>query len=276
MIRLSDRTKDSTPPFHQSLYESKLAGLRPGPGGLDKRIYAAERRVAAEQRRIGQPHNDSYYAKVVDAHVEILRWYVEQASRICREVWKIQGGTLTREFLWMVELPRMLGLVSVRTGSVRGKLMQRRHRASGALGHLVREKAKLESELRREYETEATEIEQTRNSEERVKLAGAIAQAEERRVHQMLQQNQPFSHSADYRSVTIRGKTYNLTSQQAAMIQILHEAHQNRNPNISIALILEQLEKSGGRWQDTFKSNPRAKGALVKSGERKGTLRLNL
>jgi hypothetical protein len=86
----------------------------------------------------------------------------------------------------------------------------------------------------------------------------------------------PFTHSEDYRSVTVRGDTYTLTSEQAAMIQILYEAHENGNPDLSIAYILEQLDKKSSRWQDTFKSNPKAKEALVKSGARKGTLRLNV
>jgi hypothetical protein len=84
------------------------------------------------------------------------------------------------------------------------------------------------------------------------------------------------THSEDYRTVNLRGETYALTSQQAQMIQILHEAHKNGKPDVSIALVLEQLEKESSRWQDTFKSNPIARKALIKAGIRKGTLRLNL
>jgi hypothetical protein len=85
-----------------------------------------------------------------------------------------------------------------------------------------------------------------------------------------------FAHSEDYRTVSVHGETYTLTSEQAAMIQILHKAHKNGTPDISIAHILEELNKKNSRWQDTFKSNPTAKRALVRSGNRKGTLRLKL
>ena len=82
-----------------------------------------------------------------------------------------------------------------------------------------------------------------------------------------------------YRTVSVRGETYTLTLQQAQMIEILHEAYKNGTPEVSIAHILERLEKkserNSSRWQDTFKSNPKAK-ALVESGIRKGTLRLKL
>jgi hypothetical protein len=85
-----------------------------------------------------------------------------------------------------------------------------------------------------------------------------------------------FTHSPDYRSVAVRGKTYGLTSRQAQMIQILHEAYENETPDVGIDNILESLETPNGRWQDTFKSNSNARKALVTSGSRKGTLRLNL
>lgn len=85
-----------------------------------------------------------------------------------------------------------------------------------------------------------------------------------------------FTHSEDYRSVSLHGHRYTLTSQQAQMIQILDQAREDGNPDVSIANILEKLEKSSGRWQDTFKGNLEAKKALIRTGERKGTLRLNL
>lgn len=85
-----------------------------------------------------------------------------------------------------------------------------------------------------------------------------------------------FSHSPDYRSVTLRHQTYPLTSQQAQMIQILHRAHEGGNPDVSIATILEEFGTPNSRWQDTFKRKGDARKALVRSGETKGTLRLNL
>jgi hypothetical protein len=85
-----------------------------------------------------------------------------------------------------------------------------------------------------------------------------------------------FTYSVDYRNVTIRGEDFVLTPRQAQTIQILNEARQDGKPDVSIDDILEQLETSNSRWQDTFRSNPEAKEALIKSGVRKGTLRLNL
>ena len=85
-----------------------------------------------------------------------------------------------------------------------------------------------------------------------------------------------FKYSPDYRSVTLQGAQYALTSRQAQFIQILHEAHTNGTPGVSISHILEQLGTRNSRWQDTFKGNPSARKALITSGRSKGTLRLNL
>jgi hypothetical protein len=59
------------------------------------------------------------------------------------------------------------------------------------------------------------------------------------------------------------------------MVECLHNAHANGNPDVSIALILERLETTNSRRQDTWKSNQGAKKALIASA-RKGALRLNL
>jgi hypothetical protein len=86
----------------------------------------------------------------------------------------------------------------------------------------------------------------------------------------------PLVHSRDYRSVTIGGGRFNLTPRQAQMIQILHEAYQSGFSELAITYVLEQLETKNSRWQDTWKKNKDARIALIKSGERKGTLSLNL
>ena len=85
-----------------------------------------------------------------------------------------------------------------------------------------------------------------------------------------------FTQSGEYRSVSVRGKTYVLTSRQAQMIQLLDEARKNGKPDVAIDHIMEKLGSGSSRWQDTWKSGREARKALIKSGARKGTLRLNL
>ena len=85
-----------------------------------------------------------------------------------------------------------------------------------------------------------------------------------------------FSQSGEYTVVALRGQRWTLTSRQAQMIQILHKAHESGKPDVRIDYILEGLGTRNSRWQDTWKSNREARKALIKSGQRKGTLRLNL
>jgi hypothetical protein len=85
-----------------------------------------------------------------------------------------------------------------------------------------------------------------------------------------------FTNSEHYTSVTICGQHFSLTSRQAQFIEILHRARESGNPEVSFHSILEQLGTQNSRWQDTWKSNREARKALIKSGLRKGTLRLNL
>lgn len=86
----------------------------------------------------------------------------------------------------------------------------------------------------------------------------------------------PFSHSEDYRSVVIHGKGFTLTPKQAAIIRNLHRAYKNGTPDVAINTVMMTHKAESSRWQDTFKSSADAKKALIKSGNRKGTLRLNL
>jgi hypothetical protein len=107
-------------------------------------------------------------------------------------------------------------------------------------------------------------------------VAKREADTEESKRQDADHSNERFTHSADYRSVAFRGKNFSLTARQAKMIEILHKAHANGNPDISTDYIMAELETKGSRWQDTFKSSLGARKALIATGARKGTLRLNL
>jgi hypothetical protein len=85
-----------------------------------------------------------------------------------------------------------------------------------------------------------------------------------------------FTHSEDYSSVSLNGQRFALTSAQSQVIGKLHEAWKQGIPEFRQAYLLEELETSSKRLRDSFKSNPAAWKALIRRGERKGTVRLNL
>ena len=77
------------------------------------------------------------------------------------------------------------------------------------------------------------------------------------------QKSKEFKHSNDYRSVIINGQSFTLTTQQAQVIQILHEAFENGTPSLSAEHILNRIGTTNHRLIDTFRSNRKAWKALV-------------
>jgi len=116
--------------------------------------------------------------------------------------------------------------------------------------------------------------------EEKQKLEGEIANVariREARFQKTAEHSgELFTHAPDYRSVSLRGQRYSLTTQQAQVVEILHIAHESGNPELSAAYILEQLGTPCSRLRDTFKKNRAAWEALIVRGKSKGVHRLNL
>lgn len=84
-----------------------------------------------------------------------------------------------------------------------------------------------------------------------------------------------FSHSDDFRIVTINGTTHSLTTYQSLAIEKLWKATKNHVPEVHQAMILEGIGSCSKRLRDIFKSNMKAYRELIAPGERKGTFRLN-
>jgi hypothetical protein len=260
--------------FDRRLYEMML---REPSRRMQTETRAGWRRLGYDQRKLGQPKGTGFYAGLVDGALSVLQEYLKDVDRICREVWQAQGGTVTSEFVRAVVRDyAVFTAIAARCGAIRWdiELIGRRTRFSQmtpVLRHLAREKEHLQSTLSNRYEIEAREIE--------LKNAHRVPQAPPPATELGRLRSSgtgPFTHSDDYRTVTVRGGTHQLTSQQAQMIEILHAAHKNGNPYVSVALIQERLEKRSSRWQDTWKTNRKARVALIQVGERKGTLHLKL
>jgi hypothetical protein len=84
-----------------------------------------------------------------------------------------------------------------------------------------------------------------------------------------------FRCSEGYRSVNLRGRQFELTVNQARVVEKLHRAYQQGTPVLSDAHLLEALHINSDRLRDVFK-NSDAWGTLVKKGERQGTRRLGI
>lgn len=157
------------PPFDEKLYVLKFARLS---RELHKKIYPAEHRVFAEQRKLGQGHNASFYAKLADTHLALLREHLEGVDRICREVWKAQGNSVSPEFVRTVIKAHIFSAIAARAGSIKGHLQQMARRTrftnmAAALDHLALKRGQLESEWSERYETEAIGLEHRARSKAR-------------------------------------------------------------------------------------------------------------
>jgi hypothetical protein len=84
-----------------------------------------------------------------------------------------------------------------------------------------------------------------------------------------------FQHSDDYRSVVFKGETHTLTSNQAQVVEILHNAYCSGIPDLGKDHVLEKLGTPASRLRDTFRKS-KLWGTLIVFGAKRGTYRLNL
>lgn len=63
-----------------------------------------------------------------------------------------------------------------------------------------------------------------------------------------------FVHSEDYRSITVKGEKYNLTTNQALIIKKLHNAYVKKLGSVSTTVLLTSIEAPRSRLRDSFRS----------------------
>lgn len=89
------------------------------------------------------------------------------------------------------------------------------------------------------------------------------------------QKGTDFEHSADFCSVSLRGKRYTLTKTQAAIARLLFDHYERGVPELGQDYMLEEVDSRARRLRDVFR-NSSTWGDLIVPGEKKGTFRLNI
>ena len=85
-----------------------------------------------------------------------------------------------------------------------------------------------------------------------------------------------FTHSPDFRSVSLAGQQFLLTGSQAKVIKVLYRGWESGNPDLSHEEVMKQAELlNTSRLRDIFRSSRKEREALIVR-RRKGTLRLDL
>jgi hypothetical protein len=85
-------------------------------------------------------------------------------------------------------------------------------------------------------------------------------------------------HSPDFRCVSwFDGAQYHFSAMQAAVVEILWRAWENRTPVVSQAHLLTEVDSRCNRLLDLFRRGPgrRAWGTLIIRGPAKGTFQLD-
>jgi hypothetical protein len=148
--------------FDQSLFELKL---RVPARRMHEKTESRRRQVQFELRKAGRDKGVGFFVALADSDLEVLREFLEKdIDRICREVWRTQGNSISAEFVSVVLFETVFNTIEVRTGSIKWGIDQmagRMHFAdlTPVRSHLAQAINQLKSDMRNRYEIEARELE---------------------------------------------------------------------------------------------------------------------
>lgn len=87
----------------------------------------------------------------------------------------------------------------------------------------------------------------------------------------------PFKHSEDFRTIMFGGESYNLTSRQAQVVQLLYEEMESGIPEVAQDRILVALDSPASQLRDAFQGANRGLwGMLIVPGKRRETYQFDL
>jgi hypothetical protein len=125
--------------------------------------------TVASRRQIYSEHSGSnsltqtLFIRLVDADLTILRRYLENVDRICREVWHTQQNPVTPDFVRTVLLGAILNTIQARVAAINGNIdltarRRRFTRLTPVRRHLAHAIRQLKGIVHNRYEVEAHEL----------------------------------------------------------------------------------------------------------------------
>jgi DNA-binding XRE family transcriptional regulator len=149
--------------FDHSLFALKL---HEPSRKMHEETESRRRKVQFDRLEIGQGKGVGLLVALVDSDLSVLREFLEKdIDRICREVWRAQGNSVTAEFVRVVILGTVFNTIDVRIGSIKWGMEATAERQclskdlSPARTRLVQAVDQLKSSLSNRYEIEARELE---------------------------------------------------------------------------------------------------------------------
>jgi hypothetical protein len=163
--------------FDRQLFALKL---REPSHTMQIQVIARRRKAQSEQRKRGQGDGAGLFLALVQADLEVLRDFLEEVDRICRDVWETQGYAITPEFVRAVLAEEAFNVIEIRTGVIESQieLTARRTHLSNHLfparSRLTQAKSRLKATIGNRYEIEARGLEHNNAHKHKPKLPEPI------------------------------------------------------------------------------------------------------
>ena len=143
--------------FDERLFELKM---QPINQRMHKDAGKCWARARDKVRRLG--NHAALLPTYVECHLEVLRKYLEELYKLRREVWLLDGNTVTPEFIRKTVVPHAFNVIAARKGAIQFDLdltVRRTGEHQQGAHILVSQMNQLLGEVANRYEIEAIELE---------------------------------------------------------------------------------------------------------------------
>jgi hypothetical protein len=148
-------------PFDRELFVLKL---RAPSRRMQTETRARWLKASAERRKLGQGDGEGLLVARTHSALDVLRDYLKDVDRICREVWQTQGNEITPGFVRGKLRVEVCNAIEARAAALRGEIslfVRRKNLHSSATAglHLAQAVSLLKDEIYTQCEVEARELE---------------------------------------------------------------------------------------------------------------------
>jgi diguanylate cyclase (GGDEF)-like protein len=249
---------------------------------MHEEVGASRAKLYAEYAKNG-PQRSDLYARLIDSDLTILEKYISVVDRLSREVWQVQGNTITAEFVRAMPHMLILTIIEARAGAIKHEIEMHNIRTRHGqditpfLDHLRQTIEQMKGTVLNRYEAEARtldhQIRQTQVSGDQNMESVWMAEVEvlERRLNDWADKSRPEFRRMVERKQQLQGELENLRRARAKA------QTQPYNPAMPLdkdarryadTLFTDKLEHSSREYQAEVKAitNNLSSRGLVASG----------
>jgi len=169
---------------------------------MHEEVSASRAKLYAEYAKNGSQRSD-LYAQLIDNDLTILEQHISVVDSLSREVWQVQGNTITPEFVRAIPHMLILTIIEARAGAIKHEIEMHNIRTrqgqdmTAFMDHLRQMTEQLKGTVLNRYEAEARtldhQIRQTQLSEDQKMESVWMAEVEvlERRLNDWADKSRP-------------------------------------------------------------------------------------